>query len=277
MSVPLKRRARKQVRKLVKYPEFAWREATASSRCFPDLVIVGAQRSGTSSLHRWLCSQPGVQPALVKEVQYFDVNYAKGERWYKAHFPVRRDGIFTFEASPYMLFHPLAPERAVRLLPEQTKFVVLLREPVTRTISQYWHEKHAGFETESLERALELEPDRLRGTFEAVARGENSFAHKHFSYVARSEYAPQLRRWREAVAPERLLVLESEQLFGSSHATDDLLDWLGLPANRAPFPTVNAAARSRELDDQSVSNLREHFDSANQELFELLGRKLWID
>jgi hypothetical protein len=277
MSVPVRRRLRSQARKVLNFPEFAWREATAGSRFLPHFVIIGAQRAGTSSLYRWLCSQPSVEPALSKEVQFFDVNYDKGERWYKAHFPVARAGVVTGEASPYMLFHPLAPSRAVRDLPDETKFIILLREPVSRLISQYWHEKNAGFETETFERAIALEPDRLRGTDDIVRRGERSFTHRHHSYVARSEYAGQLQRWTDAVLPGRLLVLESEKLFREPSVTESLLDWLGLPANREPFPAVNAAVRTADLDEQLVSDLRDHFDEKNEELFELLGTKLWID
>jgi hypothetical protein len=272
----IRRHARSQMGKVTKAPKLAWRRASADSRFLPHFVIVGAQRAGTSSLYSWLCEQPSVMPALRKEIHYFDVNYHKGERWYRSHYFLQRDGVITGEASPYMLFHPLAPARAAVDLPVTTKFVVLLREPVSRVVSQYWHERNTGFETETFERAISLEAERLRGAEELVAAGGRSFAHQHFSYVARGEYAAQLRRWFDAVSAERLLVVESEKLFTDESVTSGVLDWLGLPPCGKPFPIKNSAARASKPDNEIMSGLRRRFQPHNQELFEFLGRELWV-
>jgi len=239
-------------------------------------VIVGAQRAGTSSLYSWLCGQPSVKPALKKEIHYFDVHYNKGERWYRSHYFLQRDGVITGEASPYMLFHPLAPQRAAADLPATTKFIVLLREPVSRVVSQYWHEKSTGFESETFERAIALEDERLRGAEEIVAAGGRSVAHQHFSYVARSEYAAQLERWYDAVSRERLLVVESERMFADASVAAGVLEWLGFTACEEPFPVKNRAPRASKPDDEVIKGLQRHFQPFNQQLFELLGRKLWL-
>jgi hypothetical protein len=266
-----------QAGKAIAVPRWAWRRVSADSRFLPHFVIVGAQRAGTSSLYSWLCAQPSVKPALKKEIHYFDVHYHKGERWYRSHYLLEREGVITGEASPYMLFHPLAPERAAADLPQTTKFIVLLREPVSRTVSGYWHEKTTGFETETFERAIALEDERLRGAGEIVAAGGRSFAHQHFSYVARSEYAPQLKRWYEAVSHERLLVVECERLFADQRVAAGVLEWLGHSASARPFPVKNRASRASKPDDEVIKGLHRHFQPYNQQLFELLGRELWLD
>ena len=61
---------------------------------------------------------------MTKEVHYFDLNWFRGERWYRSHFPsklnaavqrrVRAVQLVPCEASPYYLFHPLTPARAAR-------------------------------------------------------------------------------------------------------------------------------------------------------------------
>ena len=53
----------------------------------PSFLIIGAQRSGTTSLYRWLTARQDVAPALKKEVHYFDNNYDRSLRWYRSHFP----------------------------------------------------------------------------------------------------------------------------------------------------------------------------------------------
>jgi hypothetical protein len=249
---------------------------TADFRSLPDFVILGAQRGGTTSLYRWLATHPGVAPALKKEVHYFDGHYHKGLRWYRAHFPYRWDRRISGESCPYLLFHPLAPERVARDLPAVTKYIVLLREPSERAISQYWLWRQRGqWETESLERAIELEPERLAFEDERVRRGERSTNHIAFSYVARGEYAVQLRRWFDAVGRDRILVLESESLYTDPTATQSVLDWLGLAPHHVPFPAANSAARLDEVSPALMARLREHFEPHNQDLFELLGHQLW--
>jgi hypothetical protein len=107
--------------------------ATADLRPGPDLLVIGAKRGGTTSLWRYLSEHPGVLPTFpraqqIKGTYFFDEEWHRGSRWYRSHFPTtatrrlaaRRLGHPTvaFEASPYYLFHPLAPERARLVVPD---------------------------------------------------------------------------------------------------------------------------------------------------------------
>jgi hypothetical protein len=253
-----------------------WRYATADLRARPDFIIIGAQRSGTTSLYSWLSTHPEVAPAVAKEIHYFDTHYDRGPRWYRSHFPIAHGSQITGEASPYMLFHPLAPGRAAHDLPASTRFIVLLREPVDRTVSHYWYSRRRQqFERESLERALALEPERLAGEAERVRRGERSARHSGYSYVARSEYADQLRAWFDAVGRHRLLIVESEQLYVDPEVTNEIVRWLGIRPHDRPFPVSNQSYRHEVEDPRVLAQLHEHFKPYNQELFDLLGRELW--
>ncbi|HXW35629.1 MAG TPA: sulfotransferase, partial [Acidimicrobiales bacterium] len=107
-----------------------WRRTTVSFRPLPAFVIIGAQRSGTTSLATWLWQHPSVQHPREAEIHFFDLHYEKGMRWYRAQFPLWRPRGATGETSPYMLYHPLAPARAARDLTDETRFIALLREPV---------------------------------------------------------------------------------------------------------------------------------------------------
>jgi hypothetical protein len=252
-----------------------WRYATARFRPMPGVIIIGAQRGGTTSLHTWLCSHPAVTPFAYPEIHYFDVDYDKGERWYRAHYPIGRRSGINVESSPYMLFHPLAPGRAARDLPKDTRFVVLLRDPVERAISHYWHERRLGFETESLEAALRLEDGRLAGQDEIVRAGGRSVSHRHFSYRARGRYADQLRRWFDALGTSRMLVVESEELFVQPEVSAGVLEWLALTRFEVPFPATNDAPRGQSTDGAIVDALRREFAPFDEDLFDLLGRRLW--
>ena len=151
---------------------------TSGARTTPDVLIVGGQRCGTTSLFKTLRQHPAVlPPVLHKGVHYFDTGYPRGMGWYRAHFPLRataarvqrRTGVrpITVESSPYYMFHPLAAERIDRDLPG-VKVLVLLRDPVERAYSAHAHELARGFETEDFRTALDLEEERLDGEVERL-------------------------------------------------------------------------------------------------------------
>jgi hypothetical protein len=257
--------------------EFAARYATAGLRPLPDFVIIGAQRSGTTSLYRWLTDRPDVSPAWKKEVHFFDNHYDRGLRWYRSHFPLRRAGRITGESTPYLLLHPLAPDRAAKDLPDAC-FIALLRDPVERAISNHWLRRRLGAaRDESLEQALDREAESIADDTDQLVRGEVNLAHMAYSYVARGEYAPQLRRWFDAAGRERVLVVESEQLASDPRVAAGVLERLGLPDRGDPFPVTNQVVRGEEVSEATMARLRAHFEPHNEELFELLGYELWTD
>jgi hypothetical protein len=245
------------------------------ARTLPDVVILGAQRGGTTSLFDWLATHPHVAPSTTKEVHYFDRYYANGGLWYRAHFPLKGLPRVSVEATPYLLFYPPAPGRIATDLPRTTRFVVLLRDPVQRAISHYWHSVRLGAEDQPLDVALALERERLAGQDAIVAGGGESFAHRNFSYQARGQYAEQLTRWFDVVERERFLVVESEALWRDPQAPARTLEWLGLSPMATPFPATNDAPRARPVEDAVVDGLRRHFGPYNEDLFELLGRRMW--
>ena len=259
---------------------------TAGARMTPSFLLCGGQRCGTTTLYRALAAHPAIlKPVLHKGVHYFDTGYHHGPRWYRAHFPLRRTaqrvaartGVppLAFESSPYYLYHPHAARRIAAELPD-VKVIVLVRDPVERAHSQYAHERARGFESEpDFGRALALEPLRLRGEAERMLADPHhySFSHQHHAYRARGEYARYLAAMAAALGRERILVLESAELFTTPHALyDRVLDFLGLP--RGPYPRFerhNARPRPPvpERIRRELSAYYEPFDAA---LADWLGR-----
>jgi len=262
-----------------------WGALTAGRRMLPDYLICGAQRSGTTSLHRVLARHPDVTPpAFHKGVHFFDsaAHYGRGLDWYRGHFPVRmladrlaRTGqARTGESSPYYVFHPLAPGRIARDLPA-ARLVVLLRDPVERAWSAHKQETGRGFETEPFERALELEDERLDGEVERIRRDPlyQSFHHQHHAYRRRGHYAEQIERLTGAVGADRVVVLEAEELF--TPGTDGwarLLDHIGLAAwDPGPMPRANARP-SGALPATVREELATYFQPHDEQLARLLER-----
>src|SRR5690625_1709330 len=107
----------------------------------PDLLIAGAQKSATTSLHYYLNQHPDLQGSNPKEVCYFhdDRNYGKGKEWYKKAFVNFRNpfkkGLF-FESTPENLYCRKAPFR-IHDFNRDMKIIIVLREPVDRAFSAW--------------------------------------------------------------------------------------------------------------------------------------------
>jgi hypothetical protein len=269
--------------------------ATADLRSGPDLVIIGVKRGGTTSLFRHLERHPSMIPLVpsarrlplrenMKGVHWLDSGMERSPRWYRSHFAMsstkwwraRRTGAaFTAEASPYYFFHPLAAERAATLLPT-TRFVVVLRDPVERTVSHWAEQTRNGAETLPLRDALAAEHGRVGDDAARIASGilRASHAHEQRTYAAQSEYATSLGRWIDAVGRDRLDIVFSEDYYGNpSGVIDTILTAADLPMMPAEHESErrNAAPRPSAPDTEIEAELIERFRPDVRELTDRFG------
>ena len=192
----------------------------------PNAFVGGAQKSGTTTLHRLLETHPQIFfPKRPQEIHFFDLEsaYRRGLGWYQGLFADWRGERVIAQTSPLYLYHPRVAERIAAVAPG-ARFLFLLRNPVDRAYSHYWHERRYGWESLPFEQALAAEPERLRG-------GEE--ARRHYSYLDRGRYAHQLARYLDRFPREQILVLLYDQL------TADLA---GLGARAAAFLGVDPAS-----------------------------------
>jgi hypothetical protein len=279
--------ATKLARRAARWSAQAYARPTAGLRLLPSYLIIGAQRAGTTSLHRYLVQHPAVRTMLrTKGVHFFDTNYVRGIDWYASRFPTRLYGwyvrqrhgmeLLTGEASPYYVFHPQVPYRVARHLPD-VKLILLLRDPVQRAYSHYQHEVARGFETLGFEEAIRAEPERLAGEHERLLAEPyyNSFAHQHHSYLARGRYDEQLATWRSLFPDRQLLVLSSERFFAEPDRTfRQALDFLELPDFTPAAYERHNAHDYRQMGAGVRALLVERFREPNRRLYETLGEDL---
>ncbi len=260
-------------------------QVTASARMEPSFLLVGAQRCGTTSMYKTITAHPQVLPAVLhKGVHYFDTGYANGPSWYRGHFPLKVSAkrlssrlgakVQTGESSPYYMFHPLAGPRIAKDLPD-VRLVVLLRDPVERAYSAFTHESARGFETETFERALELEDERLAGEEDKLRNDPTyrSHAHQHNAYVTRGRYMEQLERLEQTFGRDRLFVVDSGDLFADAGPTlDGLFAYLGLePWRPESFEKHNARPRT-SMSPELYDKLRAGYEPYDARLADWLGR-----
>lgn len=272
-------------RRRIAWSRVALRRYTGRYRMLPNLLIIGAQRCGTSSLYKYLGRHPEVAASLRKEIRYFTAYFDKGEDWYRAHFPltISASGVrVAFEASPDYLLDPRCAERAAELVAD-SRIVVMLRDPVERAFSQYLHNRRLGLEPLSFEEALEREEDRLaphRAALEQNPAAAVSNEYYRFSYVTRGLYAEQLELWLARFPAQSVMVVHSEDLF--SRPVDvfgELTGFLGvspwLPDEFRNYSYVGGPPASRkgaEMDAATRQKLEERFREPNRQLARLIDR-----
>lgn len=264
--------------------------ATWDRRVLPDLVLAGAQRSGTTALTEALYRLPNVErPRRGKGSHYFSYNHHRGWEWFQSQFPTRswaatvqrRTGrpIFCYDACPYYLFHPFAVERMAHALPE-VKILVMLRDPVRRAESHFHHSVSHGHEHLSFDGALAAEAERLAGQDHRMREDWAywSHSHEHHSYVAKGLYADQLERLFDQYPREQVMVIQSEAFY---RRPDDVLaavtGWLGLPSIGLHRGDDRNGHSYRPMDDTMRQRLIDIYREPNERLYHLLGERYdWL-
>ncbi len=264
-----------------------WRLLSAGLRVLPDFLIIGAMKSGTSSLFHYLTQHPELVPAFEKEIHYFDQDEASfGGRtgalaWYRSHFPIKAmipSRSLVYEATPKYLCHETAARRIAAVVPN-ARLVLTLRNPSDRAISHYFHTRCNPPDPESLHAAMC--EDLARCASLGVTGGDASGSPGYTSCVGRGVYRPQIERYLERFDRQDLHVIDSERFFEDpGPVLSSLFEFLGV---RADVPIRDLAARNVSKRDKQVwprtrALLDDYFRPHNERLFELLGERYdWND
>lgn len=134
----------------------------------PRVIFIGPLKTGTTWIHDYLTEIEAVAlPAGTKETFFFDRYFDKGPEFYRGFFPATA-GALPVEVAPSYGGDPEALGRIGGMLGDVT-IVLSVRKPVSRTLSQYWHELRYGYYSESLEAHLTADdPIVTRSTYPAI-------------------------------------------------------------------------------------------------------------
>jgi hypothetical protein len=177
----------------------------------PNFLVIGAGKSGTTALHRYLKQHPEIFMSSPKELRFFpfegrrldfsgpgdkeDIEtIVKTLEDYHAHFTEGAHFAARGESSPLYLYYPNSAERIRHYIPD-VKLIAILRHPADRAYSQYQMKRRDGRERLSFGDALAAEEQRISG----------GWSH-HWHYRRRGFYAAQLRRYFDLFEREQLRV-----------------------------------------------------------------------
>jgi len=196
----------------------------------PNLFVIGAMKSGTSYLSELLRAHPAVFMSAPKEPSYFvdhevlrkewpymwKQGYWRDERAYLSLFARAGKAIIVGEASTAYTKSPMytrVPERILNFNP-QSRFIYIMRDPVERTISHYWHAVRTSHERRSMLAAIESDAQ----------------------YTDVSHYFRQLSEFFQSIAPESVYTLTLEELLADpAEQMRRIYAWLGVdPSFRLP-------------------------------------------
>lgn len=202
-----------------------------------DFMIVGVQKGGTTALSYFLAQHPQLAIAEGKEVHLFDAadyspqwNQEQINQRYSSHFVGASEQELWGEATPIYCYWPEIAAELQRYNPT-LKLIVILRDPVERSISQYAMEKARGDEPLPLWLALLVEPYRLWCDPSRKAGG----ARRCHSYCSRGHYSAQLQNLRKYFPDEQILVIENGDLIARHRSTlEKVCNFLGVSAEQLP-------------------------------------------
>ncbi|NES04497.1 MAG: tetratricopeptide repeat protein [Okeania sp. SIO2F4] len=256
------------------YPNFFLKSQNLAKISAPNFLIIGVKKGGTTSIYHYLIQHPQILPAIKKEIDFWSFYFHRGLDWYRAHFPAipESEKFLTGEASPSYFDAPDIPARLFHFFPK-IKLIVLLRNPVDRTISNYYHEVRSNAENMSVEEVINSRLEKLIKISSSLVK-EKDYWNYQGDYIASSVYLDWLKKWLNIFPREQLLILPSEEFYSDPKTTmKQVFNFLGLQDYQIQnYPKLNSGSYS-SISESLRQKLNDYFQPHNQRLEEYLGMK----
>lgn len=204
----------------------------------PNFLVIGAPRSGTTSLYQWLSLHPNVFMPEIKEPHYFTYanmvnvffedkkvplpNYSKNWNDYIKLFEKADSNIHLAigEASPTYLASPGAPLLIKQKLPN-VRLIAIIRNPIERAFSYYLLGVRDGWAPSSFREALAWE-DYM------VTKYDIAEVHHYHWFKMGGRYADQLEKYFELFQSQLRVYLFEDLINKQSDILSDICDFLNI-------------------------------------------------
>ncbi|KAM3860089.1 heparan sulfate glucosamine 3-O-sulfotransferase 3A1-like [Diretmus argenteus] len=248
----------------------------------PQALIIGVKKGGTRALLEFLRVHPDIR-AVGAEPHFFDRNYDNGLEWYRELMPKTLEGQITMEKTPSYFVTREAPAR-IAAMSRDTKLIVVVRDPVTRAISDY---------TQTLSKKPDI-PSFESLTFKNRTTG---LIDTSWSAIQIGIYAKHLDNWLQYFPMEQILFVSGERLISDlAGELGRVQDFLGLKRiitdkhfyfnQTKGFPCLKKAEGSSKphclgktkgrthpnIDPEVVQRLRDFYRPFNMKFYQMTGR-----
>jgi hypothetical protein len=235
-------------------------------------IIVGAQRSGSTSLYEMLKQSEGVYSAFPDkpEPKCFLRKTISKEEYLLEFFPdVKQHHKLLLEKSTSYYEQGEIFAQTMKNTLEQVKCLMILRNPISRALSNYKFSKKNGLETRTLEQVF----------VEQTARPSTSFntSVNPFDYLSRGEYSKYIHTYLKVFGEDLKVVLMEEM--SEKNKVEELFDFLNLVANtNANFPSLNSSTNDL-ASSEVIEALKCYYKDEISLVSELLNKDLtfWTD
>ncbi|XP_067914117.1 heparan sulfate glucosamine 3-O-sulfotransferase 3B1-like [Heterodontus francisci] len=253
----------------------------------PQAIIIGVKKGGTRALLEFLRVHPDIR-AVGAEPHFFDRHYDKGMEWYKDLMPKTLDGQITMEKTPSYF---VTKEAAARIyaMSKDAKLIVVVRDPVTRAISDY---------TQTLSKKPDI-PSFESLTFKNRTTG---LIDTSWSAIQIGIYAKHLENWLQYFPMHQILFVSGERLISDpAGELGKVQDFLGLKRiitdkhfyfNKTKgFPCLKKPEGSSKphclgktkgrthpnIDPEVVQRLRDFYRPFNMKFYQMTGQNFGWD
>jgi len=242
----------------------------------PDFLILAPGACGTTSMYE----------LYLRSNEH--MLHTNSINWYKVLFPsvftkkirsVVGKKTLTCDGTGSYILDPHAPKRIKKIIPD-VKFVVMLRNPVDRTLSHYKRRIRNKKEKRSFEEAIEYEQNHFEKEFQEYKKNESVVAfYPPTSYLARSRYFEYIENWLRYFPKEQFLFINSNDYFKDPlKEYNRILEFLGLAPHHPNIKGKRGISPAALFDDivtkpETIEFLRNYFQPWNEKLFNLIGVK----
>ena len=266
-------------------------------KSLPEIIIIGAQKCGTSGLFKYMNQHPTLQGPYKKEVHYFDSkHFQKGVAWYSKQFsPVSKSKIL-FEATPSYIYRDWCAERIFEY-DKNIKLIAILREPISRAFSA-WNMVRQVYNSNQRNRIVDTtvtiqNDDIKKGMTELLT--SNYF--KSFSecvqkeleiislsspspvpnFIRRGIYVEQLNKYFNYFDKEQLLIIDHKNLLTEPKKVlleiENFVGIKNIDWENKDLEKKHVGLYNSKIENETKLILKEFYKPHNEKLFNLIGKK----
>ena len=254
---------------------------------FPRLFIIGFPKSGTFALSQSLQMHPNVTGNNGKEMKFFNNYFSKGLCWYINQMRDPEQSQIVVEDSPtYVIDCPVVIPRLIsvvkyfQLRPSEFKFIIIVRHPIVRAVSQYIQWK--------------LHHSNVNSTFDEIAVNATGYPNLELYSIATTRYSYYIKQCLEFVPSNQICFVNGDMLRTNPVLLMNKLEkCLGLPSyisssnfvynkerklycfskdDKIHCPNIKSKGRPHpKITRKNADILMKFYEPYNKELYQITG------